>query len=512
MTVPYGKYSAFLAATVLMLSMTLFFEPIVHVDGAVPPQPNPGDYIVTEYDINVLSKVTPGGVRTITYTFADGTGPASVAIDSSGNYIVTETSANVLSKITPSGVRTVIYTFAGGTGPNGVAIDSSGSYIVAEQNIDVLSKITPGGIRTVIYTFVAFTGPFGVAIDSAGNYVVTEFNNFILSKVTPGGVRTVIFNFPAGSKPFGLAIDFSGNYIVTEYFARVLSKITPGGVRTVILTFAAGTFPAGVAIDSGGNYIVAEASAAPVLSKITPSGVRTVISTFPTPSEFFGVVIVPTPTSVVTFDTVPANTGTITFDGASFSDGNTVSKTSGAYTVTANPAAGYAFSKWETSGGVSVADPNSATTTCTISGDGTLRMAQTRSGCVVATAAYGSELAPEVTYMRHVRDNMIGSNHVGRMLVDGWNTFYYSWSPPIAEWITNSKTLQAAFRILLLPLIATVHLTAFIYTTTAIFNLTLASVIAFLFATISSMALYVVIPVISFRAIYKKIHSVNCLL
>ena len=31
-------------------------------------------------------------------------------------------------------------------------------------------------------------------------------------------------------------------------------------------------------------------------------------------------------------------------------------------------------------------------------------------GCIIATATYGSAMTPEVSYMRHVRDNMIGSN------------------------------------------------------------------------------------------------------
>ena len=96
--------------------------------------------------------------------------------------------------------------------------------------------------------------------------------------------------------------------------------------------------------------------------------------------------------------------------------------------------------------------------------------------------------------------------------MDGWNMFYYSWSPPMAMRIADSETLQVTFRILLLPLIAIVHLTAFIYAAIAIFNLTLASVIAFIFAAISSIALYIVVPVIPFRAIYRKKRALSCLL
>jgi len=135
-----------------------------------------------------------------------------------------------------------------------------------------------------------------------------------------------------------------------------------------------------------------------------------------------------------------------------------------------------------------------------------------RQACIIATAAYGSEMAPEVAYMRHVRDNMIGSNDVGRILVNGWNAFYYLWSPTVAETIGKSDSMQVAFRILLLPLIAAVHSTAFVYIMLATIDPILASVIAFLFAAILSTALYIVVPVMTIRAIYKKRYSVNRLI
>jgi hypothetical protein len=89
-----------------------------------------------------------------------------VAIDHSGNYIVTEQNPDVLSKITPDGTRTVVYTFASLTLLGGVATDSWGNYVVAEQGFDVISLITPGtpSTRTVLYTFGTGATPFGVAV------------------------------------------------------------------------------------------------------------------------------------------------------------------------------------------------------------------------------------------------------------------------------------------------------------------------------------------------------------
>jgi hypothetical protein len=76
----------------------------------------------------------------------------------------------------------------------------------------------------------------------------------------------------------------------------------------------------------------------------------------------------------VTFDVDPDSTGTIQFDGTQYLDGNTVVKNLGTYSITGGPAAPNDFLRWETSGGISVGDIYSASSTATISGTSTLRM------------------------------------------------------------------------------------------------------------------------------------------
>ncbi len=117
-------------------------------------------------------------------------------------------------------------------------------------------------------------------------------------------------------------------------------------------------------------------------------------------------------------------------------------------------------------------------------------------GCVIATASYGSELASEVVFMRQVRDQMVGSNQVGRTLVDGWNAFYYLWSPPVADAISSSEMLRAVFRTLLLPLILMIHLTALIHTAIAPLDSAIASLATFIFAAAFSIATYFVMPIV----------------
>lgn len=66
-----------------------------------------------------------------------------------------------------------------------------------------------------------------------------------------------------------------------------------------------------------------------------------------------------------------ANLGLVTFAGYTFSLSTDVDVVNGSYTVAYS--GGYMFVRWETTGGVTVSDENSASTTVTVLGNGTLR-------------------------------------------------------------------------------------------------------------------------------------------
>jgi hypothetical protein len=76
-----------------------------------------------------------------------------------------------------------------------------------------------------------------------------------------------------------------------------------------------------------------------------------------------------------------------------------------------------------------------------------------KSGCFIATAAYGSYLHPKVAELRAFRDDYLLTNAPGRLFVK----LYYRVSPPLADLIARHSVLRGATRLLLTPVILAVE-------------------------------------------------------
>lgn len=79
-------------------------------------------------------------------------------------------------------------------------------------------------------------------------------------------------------------------------------------------------------------------------------------------------------------------------------------------------------------------------------------------GCLIATAAYGSELAPQVQQLRELRDNTILQTKSGDSFMTTFNEFYYSFSPTIADFERENPIFKEGVKVTLTPMLASLSI------------------------------------------------------
>ena len=69
--------------------------------------------------------------------------------------------------------------------------------------------------------------------------------------------------------------------------------------------------------------------------------------------------------------------------------------------------------------------------------------------CFIATAAYGSVMQPHVKILREFRDRFLLNNSMGKAFM----CLYYTYSPPLADFIAQNANLRVITRLSLLPIV-----------------------------------------------------------
>ena len=78
---------------------------------------------------------------------------------------------------------------------------------------------------------------------------------------------------------------------------------------------------------------------------------------------------------------------------------------------------------------------------------------QNGGGCLIATAAFGSEMAPQVQFLREIRDSTVLQTQSGSAFMTGFNQFYYSFSPAIADYERENSAFKEAVKITITPML-----------------------------------------------------------
>jgi len=79
-------------------------------------------------------------------------------------------------------------------------------------------------------------------------------------------------------------------------------------------------------------------------------------------------------------------------------------------------------------------------------------------GCLIATATFGSELAPQVQQLREIRDNTILKTSSGVAFMTSFNQFYYSFSPTIADFEREQPIFKEVMKVALTPMLSSLSL------------------------------------------------------
>jgi len=74
-------------------------------------------------------------------------------------------------------------------------------------------------------------------------------------------------------------------------------------------------------------------------------------------------------------------------------------------------------------------------------------------GCLIATATFGTELAPQVQQLRELRDSKLLQTNSGTAFMIGFNQLYYSFSPGIADLERENVVFKEAVKLAITPLL-----------------------------------------------------------
>jgi len=90
--------------------------------------------------------------------------------------------------------------------------------------------------------------------------------------------------------------------------------------------------------------------------------------------------------------------------------------------------------------------------------DNTSVKSSNKGGCLIATATYGSELAPQVQQLRELRDNSLLQTQSGTSFMSTFNEFYYSFSPTISDWERQNPVFKEVVKLSITPMISSLSI------------------------------------------------------
>ena len=121
--------------------------------------------------------------------------------------------------------------------------------------------------------------------------------------------------------------------------------------------------------------------------------------------------------------------------------------------------------------------------------------------CIIAAATYGSNLSQEVELLRGLRDNILRSK-IGSNFFLIFNSWYYSFSPKVANYIDSHPGEREGMKDMLYPLIGALALSSHLYVALSSYP-EFAALLAGLLASFLIGSLYVAIPLVVIKRAFR---------
>jgi len=119
-------------------------------------------------------------------------------------------------------------------------------------------------------------------------------------------------------------------------------------------------------------------------------------------------------------------------------------------------------------------------------------------GCLIATATYGSELAPQVQQLRELRDNQLLVTESGTNFMGIFNDVYYSFSPVIADYERENPVFKEAVKLAITPLLSSLSIMQYAETDSEVLGIGISVIMM-------NIGMYFVAPAIVIVRIKRKI-------
>jgi len=451
----------------------------------------------TEFLMNRIGKlmyVAGVGWRMTEFPLPAGSqSPQHIAVDKDGIVWFTAPGSNQVGRFNPfkgggAGGEFTMYSVP--ASPNGIAVDKDGFIWFTSQGKNQICRLDWWKNETIAWDIPSSGSmPAQIVIDQDYNVWFTEFATSKIGKFVPGTGNFYEYPTPtAGSQPYGICIHSVGTIVFTEAQANRLGRLfqpawMAGGVDTKTttvnwvshastLTTAAPTVCATTTIPSTTVSMATavttstESAWSTTASTITETKSILYTSTTTTSTQTStSTTVTTTTTSTTTTRTSTTTETSTTFTTTSTTSTSTTTETSSSTTTVTYPTTTF----FPTITSVSVASWTSTSTSVSLTTSQTTETSRTTlvttylttvtttptvRRCIIASAAHGSELAPEVQFLRMFRDLSVEATFAGSSFMSIFNAFYYSFSPTVALTITQYPILQQMVRLVLYPLVA----------------------------------------------------------